>query len=224
MSKHICPNCGQPVTRRQPTNQYSVTRAQWGNAPDVDFSLAEYLTPARAAGVGSDVAVPLLQSAVSGVVTGLLSAWPVFYFGWPWFIPFLVTVAVFAGAWFKLLADHRKSLWNSERIEGQPQTQAPEISQYSVRLEVNDDGNLKYVDFPIDIDSLQTMARAIVNGRSFSIGEWTGKGRLLTRTQFETLRTWLFNNDYADWTNETNHAQGVTFNSKGNAFWRGLAG
>jgi hypothetical protein len=224
MTNHICPTCGQTIGRRKPTETYTVRRAQWGNMPDVDFDVAEYKTPARAAGVGADVTVPLLQSAISGIIAGLLSGWLAFRFAWPVFTPFLICTIVFALTWIKLLSDHRRSLWNSERIENKTAPAAPEIDTHRVRLEiVEPNGHLKYVDLPIAIEDLRVMARAIVNGRAFSLSEWAGKGKLLSRNQFEVTRTWILNNDYGDWIDPENRRLGVEFNSKGQAFWRGLA-
>lgn len=225
MTSKICPTCGQPLSRRQPTQTYTVRRAQWGNMPDYEFDVAEYRSPSRAAGVGPDVAVPLLQSAVSGVVAGLLSGWAAVRFAWPVFVPFLICTVVFALVWVKLLSDHRRSLWTSERIENHSQA-APtqEIETHRVWLEIIEpNGHIKYVDLPIAIEDLQVMARAIANGRPFSTPEWAGKGKLLSRTQFEAVRTWILNNDYGDWVDPDNRRQGIEFNSKGQAFWRGLA-
>ncbi|MCP4428259.1 MAG: hypothetical protein GY803_27540 [Chloroflexi bacterium] len=220
---HICPTCGRLVERQRPTNEYTGRRVQTGSAPDLDFNLFEYLSPARAAAPSSDVIVPLLQSAVSGFVVGLLTLWPTLANGWAWYVPLLVFGGVFAVAWFLLLADHRRSLWNRETIEsGGTPSPIGQPDPVLVRLQVIEDGAIKYANLPIPIETLKTMARAIVNGRSFSVSEWTGAGRPLSRSQFETLRTWLLNNDYAEWVDPDNRRSGVTFSPAGWAFWRGL--
>ena len=188
-----------------------------------DYGLAEFLRPARAAGVGSDVMVPLLQAAVSGFVIGLLSLWPTIRFFWAWYIPLIIGGVAFAAAWFTLLKSHRQSLWDVERFTNELHQEQPEPAQMYVKLRIDEDGqHTKFVDLPLDPAQLQTIARATVNGRSFSLASWAGRGKLLSRSQFETLRDWLLDNDYGRWADENNHAAGFDFTNKGRALWRGL--
>ncbi len=213
----------QNKPKRKPTNEYTVRRNHFGSAATDDYNLAEYLRPARAAGVGSDVAVPLLQAFVSGVVVGLLAIWPTTAFFWAWYIPAIVGGLAFAAAWFALLKSHRASLWDSEKYFHDVPQQPQQPQQMHVKLQIDEDGqHTKFVDLPLDPAQLKTIAAATINGRSFSLASWAGRGKLLSRSQFETLRDWLLDNDYGLWADENNHAAGFLFTNKGRAFWRGL--
>jgi hypothetical protein len=134
----------------------------------------------------------------------------------------------FAVAWLRLLGDTRKGLFSVERVErsGQPvaATAVDPASQRTIKLKVEEDGrHHKYAHLPLPYEDLRAVARATVNGRAFSLASWAGSGKLLSRSQFETLRDWLLTADYAGWIDDKNHAQGIAFNSKGKAFWRALA-
>lgn len=229
-----CPYCGRPYGPPSysprplplPSRHHKVRRAHFGsgNLADVSFSVAEYLQPARSAAVASDVSVPLLQAIVSGLVAGLVSIAPAIIWHWYWYIPVAIGFVAFGVIWFVLLAEHRKLLWYSERIEGTPEVITPDPPRVGVRLEVDEgDGHHKYARLPIEKDKLCTIARALKNGRTFSMGAWTGKGKLLSRREFEDLRSWLIDNRYAYWVDPNNRQLGVNFSNKGRALWRALA-
>lgn len=189
-----------------------------------NYDIAEFLRPARAAGVGSDVLVPLFQAMVSGLLIGGLSLWPVIRFYWAWYIPLIIGGGAFSVAWFLLLQSHRASLWDKERYTNTAAGPAADPEQIRVKLRIEESpDHYKFVDLPLAPDQLRTIAKATVNGRSFSLASWAGRGKLLTRSQFETVRDWLIANDYALWADPSNHNQGVNFTNKGSAFWRGLA-
>lgn len=224
MADNHCPYCGRHIPQRQPTNLYTVKRASMGAALP-DYDIAEFVTPARAAGVGSDVAVPLWQSAISGLILAVLSVWPVTWFAWSWFIPVAVGGVTWSVTWFLLLREHRRSLWQVETYQQERlAAPAPAAAAIGVKLQVQeDDTHFRFAELPIDRGTLGAVARAVANGRSFTVAGMTGRGKPLSRSQYETLREWLFSADYARWVDDGNHASGVEFTAKGRAFWRALA-
>jgi len=216
---------------RSADNHYVVERFHSGAGMAVPrATVEEFLTPAREATVSADVVVPFLQSLVTGLMAVIVAGGVVLGLKLP------VQFAAVAGGlalcmtWLYLLADHRKSLWSHERYERdleQPAAPAPaddRSKEVKVKLEVNEStGRIRYGHLPIDHERLSAMARAINNGRSFSVSAWSGRGKLLSRSEFETLRNWLLESNYARWRDDHNRNLGVEFTSRGAAFWRGLA-
>jgi hypothetical protein len=206
---------------------YQARRFYSGNAIDDGISLAEFVTPTRAASIEADFSVPALQSWLCGMAL-LVGTFPLaFHFTWPWYTPLAAGAIGFVVAWFRLLGDSRKSLFSTERLERSQPVAAAAVepaSQRTIKLKVEEDArHIKYAHLPLPYEDLRAMARATLNGRAFSLSSWAGNGKLLSRSQFETLRDWLLTADYAGWLDDKNHAQGIAFNSKGKAFWRALA-
>jgi hypothetical protein len=89
--------------------------AQGGLVPT--YSQYERRAPARPATWESDFLVPLAQSAVWGIIGGVLSiGLPVFVNGWPWWTPLPAFVLSTSLAWWLISADHLRALWIVEKI------------------------------------------------------------------------------------------------------------
>lgn len=204
---YVCEHCGREnkiPLHRIPTNAYQGQRANFGSGLPSSFSLAEYLQPARPAAVDSDVHVPLLQAAVSGFAIGLLSIWPGWYFAWDWLTPMGLAGVTFAGTWLFLLSDHRRALWNIERISGrdidgdgrigpdpEPVAPPPQIHRVEVTEQRPGQFHRQYFDLPagIDYDKMKAIATAInLPGGSFSRPYLCATKGLLTQTEYNQLR------------------------------------
>jgi len=210
-----------------------------GGAPAV-AGWSEFRTPARAAEWTADVSVPLAQSGATGVVTFLVAV-PVavlvhLYTDGPLalaaIIPFLAGVFALALTWGALLSDHQKSLWRTETFESTPAPAAAPTPQAAaalpkigVKLEVSEDNgrSMKFAHLPVDPDRLRTLARALLDGkRPFTVGEWTGAGKLMTRNEFEHLRTWMMESGFVRWIDDAARARGTEFTPGGRALLRAL--
>lgn len=205
----------QQLERRQVSMGQAVTA----------FTPTEYerLTPVRPASVQSDVVVPFLSALISAAaLTGLLlvACWYLEMPAWPALVCGLLA---FFGFWLVFSAYHRGLLVQSEyqRVDAPPA--AEPARQKRVRLEVAEKGRRQYADLPIDVDRLQAVARAIAGGRAFSVANMTGRGKPLSRGEFETLREWLLTYEYLRWIDAGNRQAGTTFTARGKALIRGLA-
>jgi len=183
--------------------------------------------PARPASVASDVLAPLLQALVTALIVAGLVLWLVVRAAWPVElagVAFMVTLAL---VWFFLLVSHRHLLWDETVTPLEtPAMPLPPVETAQVRLEVVDEaaGRVAYAHLPLPLATLRTLARAIATGQPFTVARWTGRGKPLSRGQFETVRTWLLNDGYARWVDGGNRQLGVEMTAKGQALWRELAG
>lgn len=156
-----CPHCGHPlaIVPARPAYSYpagnaldwpqeatlqSTTSTPLEPAPLVPtYSKWERRQPARPATWESDFLVPLAQSAVWGLIGGVLAvSLPVFVEGWPWWTPLLAFMLSTSLAWWIISADHQRALWIVEKIinrdiDGDGQAGEPEPeNQKSISLEV----------------------------------------------------------------------------------------
>jgi len=210
---------------RSPANRYEVRRFHSGvGLAEPHATIEEFLTPARSASIAADVVVPFLQSAVTAIVTAIVSLFPLYILELPLQFSLLAGALAMGMMWLYLLSEHRRSLWSHERFEHEPEPPAARPKEVGVKLAVNEsNGHMRFGHLPIAHDTLVTMARALENGRSFSVSGFTGRGKLLSRSEFETLRDWLLDSDYAQWKDGNNRNLGIEFTSRGAAFWRALA-
>lgn len=222
--------------RRVPDRVTDVRRSHFGSdLAETPFRSAEFLQPARAADVASDVVVPVLQAAVTGAVVGLASIGPVAFWGQSWVWCVAAGGGSFAVTWLLLLKDHRRSLWSIERIEGlvdavlgdepEPERERPVLG---VKLEVKEKregrkSSYKIQELGIDEETLRKVARMVSNGIAFSTSGLSGSGKPLTRAQFEELRSFLIGAGYACWVNPKSRAAGVDLLATGRALFRRLA-
>ena len=154
--------------------------------------------PARAASVASDVAVPALQSLISGVVAGAVTLALCVAFGWQMRIAGAVALAVLALAWVWLLVDHRRLLWAVENLThadvnrdgaiGQPE---PARLVLEVKHSGGERSGFDFLHLGIDQADFLTWARAVLGGQSLAVGQWVGRGRLFTRGQYDALMSEL---------------------------------
>ena len=198
-----CPFCGAPPDWR------SFLRQPWESAADAHgWQRREFQTlhaearpgasyerkrPSREPTFQADVAVPVLQSAVSGVVTGILGGATASVAGvsHPWLIGLTASAAGLGLAWVVILREHRQALWEVERFvaadldrDGHVGLPSPESfgpgtkgSREPVRVEViqrDSRGHLRqlrWLDLPPTVTEpmLERLARAVlVDGTDFS--------------------------------------------------------
>ena len=180
----------------------------------------------------ADVIVPALQaiitgafvSLVVGTVAGALVAWG----GRSWGAGQIVAAAFTAGfiavavAWFNLMGDRRPALpaMPEQATVTFDQVAPPE---HAIKLVVEEERSMHLGHLPVDVETLRMVARSILAGQSFAVGTQTGRGRPLTRSQFETLRGWLLKHGYISWVDANSRQLGMEWTARGKALLRGLA-
>jgi hypothetical protein len=172
------------------------------------------------------VAIPFLQGSIQGfwpcVLITMIIALPVNLLHGPWWIPPFCGLIVLAGfgSWrvWRFIDTRQEQLWQRERLErrdidgdghiGEPPTLTLELPEPNQRRTL-------FVDLGISEARAIAFAKGIMAGRSLSVHEWTGKGGLCTRQEFERLRAKLLEAGLVRWVNTNAHNQGVTLTRKG---------
>jgi len=198
------------------------TRSKFGEvASTPTFTKAERTSPARAASVESDVSVPLLQSAVTGMVFMLGSVPFVVAAHGAWYVPLLIGGGTFAIAWGVLLRAHRSLLWVVETITNRDIDQDGAIGtspppDVHVELSIGDEEGKRYEyeDLPVGrkggYHGLRAFARAVTTGNppaSFAEREAAVYG--YTRAEWQRLRNKFLDHNWAAWNNAHEPKQGV---------------
>jgi len=235
VDKYQCRECGHVAYIMRPGPE-PVTFGDWqpverhefatGATMPVMFQEYERRVPIRSASVGSDVAVPLLSAIVTAIATMILCAVAAYAWHLPAWLVFLAGAIAFAVSWFLLSSWYRQTLLQAEYRRTEPPSRpdpVPEPVVKRVRLQVDDGRRRQYADLPLDLAELQATARAIQAGRPFSVGAMTGRGAPLSRSQYETLRSWLMTGGYLVWIDEANRQAGTIFTKRGDALIRALA-
>lgn len=175
---------------------------------------------------GKHFLVPFAQALVCGLAALLLATPVAIWQGWPAWSVLIAGMAGFVYAWLALMKYFNSLLRITEHVipDKQPAPAQPEVKTRRVRLEIQEDNQHETrVELPIDADKLATVAKACLNGRPFSVANMAGRGKPLTRAEYETLRDWLLSCDYLRWVDDSNRQAGVIFTKKGEALLRALA-
>lgn len=87
------------------------------------------------------------------------------------------------------------------------------------RIEVNESEDVKIHNLMLDKGKILEIARGVLNGRSLSLGEWTGKSGPLSRSEFETMRGELLEVGLIRWVNPEYKQQGLELTPIGKTFF-----
>ena len=90
------------------------------------------------------------------------------------------------------------------------------------RIEVNESEGVKVHNLMLDKGKILEIARGVLNGRSLSLGEWTGKSGSLSRSEFETMRGELLEVGLIKWVNPEYKQQGLELTQAGKMFFEKL--
>lgn len=185
--------------------------------------------PARAADLRSDVAVPCVQAAITGLLaTGVSGGVAALVSG-----DVLTAGGVFGGlvtgvAWLLLLWQHRDLLWERETITGIDLDGDGQTGKSMTRIEVKipateqRGSQTKIIDLPATPEQLRTLAQGMLDKR-MAEGEWCGKGKLFSKPKFYTLRQELIDRGLMVWVNPKAHTQGTELTAVGRSVFRRLA-
>lgn len=117
--------------------------------------------------------------------------------------------------------------WRSriENIGKHDQVIPAEYPAEVVRVQVEQNAGhwVDYLDIPLDREKLVSVSKAIAGGAGFSLSALGGKGKSLTRSEFESLREYLVSHGLAFWTRPGSHTRGSELTAAGRALFRRLA-
>lgn len=96
----------------------------------------------------------------------------------------------------------------------------------NVKVELQDkrDGihTTKYFDLPVHPSKLVPLARAVLDGQTFSERRWSGAGALLSSGEFRALRAVLRDRGMLELVSEADHRQGYKLNDAGRELFASL--
>lgn len=169
--------------------------------------------------------VPVLQSAVVGLLAGLVALAVVMLQGWSaWYalgagaLSALLTFISGVSAW-------RRSQFDDIYYSPPPPPALPQAQSVKVELRQPLDGGqqTQLIDLPTDSERLAALARGLLAGQSFSESAWTGGRGLFTRSEFSQLRNEMIKRGLAAWNNSHTTARGVTLTPAGRGVMRRFA-
>lgn len=243
----VCPYCGKAVelVRRDSSSSRQLaaileSTAQFG-WPDIDDSSIVDLDPGwaeyerrqagRAPTVEGDVRVPLAQSVIGGIMTGILAVPPVVIFEWPWQVPLVVSMVVSAVSWFAFIGEHRNMLWRVEKVlnrdfDGDGHKGNPVEHRTVIEGRIDDGHNVRdlilYFD-DVPPEKIDLLFEAALGGVSLSEPAWCGKGKPFSKQEFMDVRDRMIEAGLWAWVNPEAHAQGVQVLANGRVLmsrWR----
>lgn len=171
------------------------------------------------------VVLPGLQAGITGLAVGVVSgslaytqgADPV---GWG---------AVGAGVGFALAWGAGLSWWRarlsgqSSQLVSQPVTAYEQVTDV-IRIELAEQGGrwVDFLDLGVSKQALLAVACELDRGKEFTLADLGGRGKCLSRAEFEHLRGELIARGLAAWASIHSHNRGAELTGSGRAFMRRL--
>ncbi len=172
--------------------------------------------------------IPMLQSAVTGLLVGGAVLAVVFWLGrrgdWP--------LALAGGSlaalswWVGSVRAWRRAIWTDINLPGvesadTPSSTTPEPRPVRIELVTNSGATKQFIDLPASQEQLAELAAGVLSGSSFSEASWTPG--LFSRSQFSKLRDELIRRRLVTWNSPNTPARGVALTSQGKAVFRYFA-
>lgn len=235
----LCANCGFLHEVGEPCrgirDRGTIERRHSGSGEATVATWQERRSPARVATFQSDFVVPALQSGYTGAICALVAAfvYTVFWRMMAGESPPLMD-AVYVGMaiglmgaavfWFKVVANTIDSLWDVEVIEqplpGSERAERVETVTRRVRLDVEDGNHIDFIEFDFDPDKLIEVARLLqLPEKTYSHRSLVGRGKPLSRDDYEVLTEKLLAHAYLEWKNEDAPQQGVELTGRGRSLF-----
>jgi len=188
--------------------------------------------PIRAPAVGADVGVPFLLALASAIVTFASVGIVALALSWSIGVPGVAAGVVLAAVWFWRLKNWESLLWATERITGVDINRDGEIGEpgpgrRTVQLEISspdEPGSIRYLNIPDPLFAkLPEVAHRVIMSRTpFSQAAMTGKGRPLSRNEFNDLRDLFVARGVATWRDGEHPQRGIEFTPFGLSLMRKL--
>jgi hypothetical protein len=192
-------------------------------------------TQYRAADWRSEILVPLLMAAVTGLLALGLVAWLWWEWGWlPDWSPIAAFVLTFGGVWIWRLRKHDTMLMAAEEISrldlnhdgsiGRPT--APESPPASLHIDLSRPNprtgaqQLVRFDLPCDVNTLALVADAMLAGSTLPNSEWTPikTGKPFSETGLQKFKDALITNGLARPISRENPRLGLVLTDEGKVF------
>lgn len=174
--------------------------------------------------------LPMIQAFVSGVFLGLAVGWIAYLASWsrPWIYGVSAWLFVQALAWLKLLSRWLNLTMPFERVFQRDFNGDGIIGRPSIHIELarDVDGSgrqIQFLDFPVGVDKMAALARALLAGLTFSEANFTGSSGIFSRSEFRTIRGELLKRGLLVQSNPKSRFQGFELNAAGRAVLRRLA-
>ncbi len=173
--------------------------------------------------IAEKILIPLLKALITGVLVALFTA--------AWFIPavpwklFAATLSgVCLVSWLMVI---RISDQGNGAVTLKPSKVYP-VETTRIEITAADPSGAfsagRWAELPISRESIDSVARRIAAGASFSHAGLAGPGRPLSRSEYEVLRDEFIARGLAYWINPDSHSQGVELSRAGVAVMEHFAG
>lgn len=172
--------------------------------------------------------LPLAQAAITGILAGAgaVSVWALSRSVNAWTVFISVVSAAAFIAWIAALRRWRELLEHDHGLTA-PQAESESVIYpvETVRVEVSQNGGswVDWLELPIDRERLGKLAQALASGQALSLASFGGSGKLLSRSEFERLRSELICRGLARWVSDHGHTAGAELTPAGRAVMRRLA-
>ena len=224
-----CPRCGYAQTQQPWTQARRLESTAGLNLPGLPTPLnvtsAYRKTPVRKMELVADVAVPLAQAVVSGLLVGGLST-PLFAAAQniPWYAGIYVGALSVGVVWGFRMAASKETLWVVEELTGSDidgDGHAGPPPAYGVRAELRTEAGWQFSTLPGDPAALHALAGAVTGGDSFSERTATAAG--LSQPEWFKLRDEFIERNWAYWKNPNRPQVGIELLRAGRAVLRSVA-
>lgn len=171
--------------------------------------------------------LPLAQSGISGILCGAVavSVWALSRSvnGWTVFISAVSAAALIA--WIAALRRWRELLNHDHGLTEITQAESAIYPAETVRLEISQNNGawIDWIDLPLDPERLSKLACELAAGKDLSLANFAGSGKLLSRSEFERLRSELIDRGLARWISDHGHTTGCELTASGRGVMRRLA-
>lgn len=174
--------------------------------------------------------LPLFQSAITGILAGLLAGAVGMWQGWssPWSLALVVGAAGAVLVWVGGLTAWRRSIYPpivypAPIVDEDPAPIPPKSVRVELRRDEGQSHHTQIADLPVSHDQLVTLAVGLLSGAPFSETSWTGAGKPFSRGEFAAVRSEFLRRNWAQWRNDRAPAQGVVLSAPGKAVLRSFA-
>jgi hypothetical protein len=183
---------------------------------DVRPELEDVLSPLAALGL------PIGWALISGLVAGTLAGfWAVLSgAGGPLDYGLVAGFAVFGLAWLRGLAWWRGLIRSIVAPIPEPSPELYRVETVRVELMQENGEAGAWLDLPIDRGRLVELCKGIEAGSTFSLASFGGRGKLLSRSEFEGLRDEFIKRGLARWVSPHAHNRGLELTGSGRALIR----
>lgn len=240
-----CPYCGhklnKPIRRKGravtfQSSHRSIFRNEAGAIAAPVSGYHELQAPAGSPTMEANVAIPLLQSAISGLFIGVGSTiittalyqygglyfWPSLGYGLMWGVGLTFVSSAFL--WWQRLGYYDALLWRIETITGLDLDDDEEIGppEHTVSVKVEQGKRWQFESLPGGAQAVFKFAQS-VTGEAITFSEAGARQSGYGAANFAKLRDLFIKRGWADWKDPANRQQGVILYRNGQSVLKAIA-